>query len=323
MPGGGAEREPGRGAANRVAVIDIGTNSTRLLVADITDGHVQELERRTRVTRLGRGVDLSGNLATEAIEAVCEVIAEYVAAYEQLDVTAVTAIATSAVRDASNGEAFIAELRERFALTARILDGEEEALLTYRGATAEDPPPQPVVVIDIGGGSTELIVGTGPEVEFHTSLQAGVVRQTERHLASDPPTPSELEELAGDVLGLISAALASNPAVYAESGIAVAGTPTSLAAIDQRLDPYDPQRVHGYRLSLDSIQHMLSQLASLPLAERREVIGLDPDRAPTIVAGVVILIEAMRAFELTEVKASEHDILHGAAIEAAQARNPK
>ena len=178
-------------------------------------------------------------------------------------------------------------------------------------------------MIDIGGGSTELIVGTGAEVEFHTSVQAGVVRQTERHLASDPPSPSELEELAGDVRGLISAALASRPAVYAESGIAVAGTPTSLAAIDQRLDPYDPQRVHGYRLSLDSIQHMLSQLASLPLAERREVTGLDPERAPTIVAGVVILIEAMRAFGLTEVEASEHDILHGAAIEAAQARNPK
>jgi len=311
------------GGSNRVAVIDIGTNSTRLLVADVTDGHVQELDRRTRVTRLGRGVDLSGNLATEAIEAVCEVIAEYVAAYERLDVDALTAIATSAVRDASNGEAFIAELRERFALTARILDGEEEALLTYRGATAEDPPPGPVVVIDIGGGSTELIVGTGAEVDFHTSVQAGVVRQTERHLASDPPSPSELEELAGDVLGLISAALAGRPAVHSESGIAVAGTPTSLAAIDQRLDPYDPQRVHGYRLSLDSIQHMLSQLASLPLAERREVTGLDPERAPTIVAGVVILIEAMRAFGLTEVEASEHDILHGAAIEAAQARNPK
>jgi exopolyphosphatase/guanosine-5'-triphosphate,3'-diphosphate pyrophosphatase len=323
MPGGGAEREPGQGAATRVAVIDIGTNSTRLLVANVTDGHVQELDRRTRVTRLGRGVDLSGNLATEAIEAVCAVIAEYVAAYERLDVTAVTAIATSAVRDASNGEAFIAELRERFALTARILDGEEEALLTYRGATAEDPPPKPVVVIDIGGGSTELIVGTGAEVDFHTSLQAGVLRQTERHLASDPPTPSELEELAGDVLGLVSAALAGHPAVNLEAGIAVAGTPTSLAAIDQRLDPYDPQRVHGYRLSLDSIQHMLSQLASLPLAERREVTGLDPDRAPTIVAGVVILIEAMRAFGLAEVRASEHDILHGAAIEASQARNPK
>jgi exopolyphosphatase/guanosine-5'-triphosphate,3'-diphosphate pyrophosphatase len=311
------------GGSNRVAVIDIGTNSTRLLVADVADGHVEEVDRRTRVTRLGRGVDLSGNLATEAIEAVCEVLAEYVAAYEQLGATTVDAIATSAVRDASNGDAFIAELRERFALTARILDGEEEALLTYRGATAEHPPPERVVVIDIGGGSTELIVGAEVEVDFHTSLQTGVVRQTERHLATDPPAPGELEELARNVLGLLTDALAAHPEAQAESGIAVAGTPTSLAAIDLRLDPYDPRRVHGHRLSLDSIQHMLSELASLPLAERREVVGLHPDRAPTIVAGVVILIEVMRAFGLSEVIASEHDILHGAAIEAAQARNPK
>jgi exopolyphosphatase/guanosine-5'-triphosphate,3'-diphosphate pyrophosphatase len=322
MPGGEGDREPKRGAASRVAVVDIGTNSTRLLVADVADGHVEEVDRRTRVTRLGRGVDLSGNLATEAIEAVCEVVAEYVEIYERLGATRVDALATSAVRDASNGDAFIAELRERFALSARILDGEKEALLSYRGATSENPPPRPLLVVDIGGGSTELIVGSGTDVDFHTSIQAGVVRQTERHLASDPPTPTELEALAGDILGLLRQALADHEDVRAEYGIAVAGTPTSLAAIDQKLDPYDPKRVHGYRLSLDSIQHMLSQLASLPLAERREVVGLDPDRAPTIVAGVVILIEVMRAFELTEVEASEHDILYGAAIEAVQARNP-
>jgi exopolyphosphatase/guanosine-5'-triphosphate,3'-diphosphate pyrophosphatase len=311
------------GGSNRVAVIDIGTNSTRLLVADVSDGQVEEVDRRTRVTRLGRGVDLSGSLATEGIEAVCEVLAEYVAAYEQLGATPVDAIATSAVRDASNGDAFIAELRERFALSARILNGEEEALLTYRGATAERPPPEPVVVIDIGGGSTELIVGTGTEVDFHTSIQAGVVRQTERHLASDPPAPAELEELASDVLGLLTGALADQAHAEAESGIAVAGTPTSLAAINQHLDPYDPRRVHGHGLSLETIQQMLSQLASLPLAERREVVGLHPDRAPTIVAGAVILIEVMRAFGLHDVIASEHDILHGAAIEAAQTRTPK
>ena len=322
MPGGESDRQHGQGTATRVAVIDIGTNSTRLLVADVSDGHVEEVDRRIRVTRLGRGVDLSGNLATEGIEAVCEVIAGYVQAYEELGADTVDAIATSAVRDASNGEAFIAELRERFSLSARILDGEEEALLTYRGATSELPPARPLLVIDIGGGSTELIVGEGPAVRFHTSVQAGVVRQTERHLASDPPTTAELEALAGEVLNLLRQALAGHDDVRADSGIAVAGTPTSLAAIDQKLDPYDPQRVHGYRLSLDSIQHMLSQLASLPLAERREVVGLDPDRAPTIVAGVVILIEVMRAFELTEVEASEHDILYGAAIEAVQAMNP-
>jgi exopolyphosphatase/guanosine-5'-triphosphate,3'-diphosphate pyrophosphatase len=308
---------------SRVAVLDIGTNSTRLLIAEVSGDHVEEIDRRTRVTRLGRGLDLSGNLANEAIEAVCDVLAEYVRAYQQLGVDAVDAIATSAVRDAANGEAFIAELRERFALRARILDSGQEAVLTYRGATAEHRPPGQVVVIDIGGGSTELIVGDAQGIDFHTSLQAGVVRHTERHLASDPPAPVELEALAADVLGLLTAALAAHPASRAESGIAVAGTPTSLAAIHQRLDPYDPQRAHGYRLALGSIQHMLSQLASLPLAQRRRITGLDPDRAPTIVAGVVILIEVMRAFELPEIEVSEHDILYGAAIEAAHARNPQ
>lgn len=323
MPGGpAADMEPGQGSTSRVAIVDIGTNSTRLLVADVTAGRVTEIDRRTRVTRLGRGVDLAGSLATEAIEAVCEVVAEYVAAYQEVGATTVDAIATSAVRDAANGDAFIAELRERFALTARVLDGEQEARLTYRGATYEHPPPGPLLVIDIGGGSTELIIGTGTEVDFHTSLQAGVVRHTERHLASDPPATAELEALANDVLGLLSRAIADCRETNVESAIAVAGTPTSLAAIDQSLDLYDPQRVHGHRMSLDSIQRMLSRLASLPLAERRQLTGLHPDRAPTIVAGVVILIEVMRAFDLTAVVASEHDILQGAALEAAQARNP-
>jgi exopolyphosphatase / guanosine-5'-triphosphate,3'-diphosphate pyrophosphatase len=301
-----------------VGVVDIGTNSTRLLVADVTDHRVAEVERRTRVTRLGRGVDLSGQLASEAVESVCDVLGEYVAIYQELGAEAVTAIATSAVRDASNGSAFIAELRERFALSARVLDGEEEARLTYLGATADRPPPEPTLVIDIGGGSTELVVGSGDEVTFHTSLQVGVVRHTERHLTADPPTASQLEELASDVWGILSEALGSEPAAHAEFGIAVAGTPTSLAAIDLELDPYDPERVHGHRLSLESIQTMLSRLASMPLAKRLEVTGLHPDRAPTIVAGVVILIEVMRCFGLSEIEVSEHDILYGAAISAAR-----
>ena len=307
------------GDATRVAVVDIGTNSTRLLVADVADERVQEVERRTRVTRLGRGVDLSGQLSTEAIGSVCDVVGEYVALYEELGAESVSAIATSAVRDASNGSAFIAELRERFALSARVLDGEEEARLSYRGATAERPPTEPTVVIDIGGGSTELIVGTGSEVTFHASLQVGVVRHTERHLPSDPPTAAELEALADDVLSALESELGTDPDAYAERGIAVAGTPTSLAAIDLELEPYDPERVHGHRLPLASIQRMLSRLASIPMAERREIRGLHPDRAPTIVAGVVILVEVMRAFGLEEIEVSEHDILHGAAIAAAGA----
>jgi exopolyphosphatase/guanosine-5'-triphosphate,3'-diphosphate pyrophosphatase len=298
-------------------VVDVGTNSARLLVADVTGGRVTEVARRSTVTRLGRGVDLSGQLSDEAIEATCEAIAEYVAIYREAGADTVRAIATSAVRDASNGSAFVAELRERFALSARVLDGEEEARLTYLGATSEQPPTEPTLVVDIGGGSTELIVGAGKEIAFHTSLQAGVVRHTERHIASDPPAAVELEGLATDIRGLIEASIDGCPEARASAGIAVAGTPTSLAAIEMELDPYDPKRVHGHVLSLPSIQRMLSRLASTSLAERIAIVGMHTDRAPTIVAGVVILVETMRAFGLERIEVSEHDILYGTAISAA------
>jgi len=301
--------------SQRVAVIDAGTNSSRLLVADVAGGKVSPVERRSTVTRLGRGVDLSGRLSAEAVEDACGAIGEYVAQFRELGAETVDAIATSAVRDAENGSAFIAELRERFALSARVLDGEEEARLTYLGATSENVPAEPTLVIDIGGGSTELIVGTGTEISFHTSMQAGVVRHTERRVSSDPPTALELESLAADVRGLIEGAIA--PGVEAAAGIAVAGTPTSLAAIEMELEPYDPARVHGHVLALPEIQRMLSRLASAPLAQRVEIPGMHPDRAPTIVAGVVILVEAMRAFGLEQIEVSEHDILYGTAIAAA------
>ncbi|HSS04490.1 MAG TPA: Ppx/GppA phosphatase family protein [Solirubrobacterales bacterium] len=302
--------------SQRVAVIDVGSNSTRLLVADV-DGGVSVVERHSRVTRLGRGVDLSGQLSDEAIEAACTVIADYVSICRDTGVESVAAIATSAVRDASNGDAFVAELRERFALSARVLDGEEEARLTYRGATFEQPPSVPTLVIDIGGGSTEMIVGTGAQIAFHDSLQAGVVRHTERHISGDPPTASELEALAGDIRAQIEVALEGHGEARASAGIAVAGTPTSLAAIELELEPYDPARVHGHVLSLKTIQRLLSRLASTPLAERAAIPGLHPDRAPTIIAGSVILIEAMRAFGLEQIQASEHDILYGMALETA------
>ena len=302
--------------SKRVAVIDAGTNSSRLLVADVAGGRVSPVERHSTVTRLGRGVDLSGRLSAEAIEDACAAIGEYVGVIQELGAETVDAIATSAVRDAENGGAFIAELRERFELSARVLDGEEEARLTYLGATSENVPTEPTLVIDIGGGSTELIVGTGAEISFHTSMQAGVVRHTERHIASDPPTAVELESLAADVRGLIAEAVGGPTS--AAAGIAVAGTPTSLAAIEMQLEPYDPARVHGHILVLPEIQRMLSQLASAPLAQRIGIPGMHPDRAPTIVAGVVILAEAMRAFELERIEVSEHDILYGAAIAAAE-----
>ncbi|HVD87052.1 MAG TPA: Ppx/GppA phosphatase family protein [Solirubrobacterales bacterium] len=303
-------------ASKRVAVIDVGTNSTRLLVADVAGRQVEPLARRSTVTRLGRGVDLSGHLSAEAIEDVCIAIGGYLGILEELGAETVETIATSAVRDADNGGAFVAELRERFALSARVLDGEEEARSTYLGATFEAPPTEPTLVLDIGGGSTELVVGHDGEISFHDSLQVGVVRHTERHIASDPPTASELDELAADVRGSIERAV--GPEVGAQRGIAVAGTPTSLAAVERELEPYDPAKVHGHVLGLPSIQRMLSRLASLPLSERVDIPGLHPDRAPTIVAGVVILVESMRAFELEQILVSEHDILYGTAISAAQ-----
>jgi exopolyphosphatase/guanosine-5'-triphosphate,3'-diphosphate pyrophosphatase len=305
------------GIPHKVAVIDVGSNSSRLLVAEVTGGEVAKIERQSRVTRLGRGVDLSGQLSGEAIEEACAAIGDYVAICDEVGVEAAATIATSAVRDASNGAAFIAELRERFALSARVLDGDEEARLTYLGATHEQPPHEATAVIDIGGGSTELIVGSGEEICFQTSLQAGVVRHTERHLSSDPPTAVELESLAADVRTTIEEAIAGQMETRPVAGIAVAGTPTSLAAIELELDPYDPDRVHGHILSLESIQRLLSQLASAPLVERAQIHGLHPDRAPTIIAGVVILVEAMRAFGLERIRVSEHDILYGTAIATA------
>jgi exopolyphosphatase/guanosine-5'-triphosphate,3'-diphosphate pyrophosphatase len=301
----------------RVAVIDMGTNSTRLLVADVEGTRLTELERRSTVTRLGRGVDTSRQLAIEAIEDVCATVGDYIASVEELAAERVVAIATSAVRDAENRGAFTGELRERFALDARTLDGDEEARLTYVGAIHARAPEADTLVVDIGGGSTELVVGSGEDVSFHASLDAGTVRHTERHVRHDPAHAVELEALATDVRHLIDEALAGSDFARANAGIGVAGTPTSLAAIDQVLEPYDPARVHGYVLSLDSIQRMYSQLAAKSLEERLAVPGLHPGRAPTIVAGVVILIQVMRAFGLDRIEVSEHDILYGAALEAA------
>jgi exopolyphosphatase/guanosine-5'-triphosphate,3'-diphosphate pyrophosphatase len=303
----------------RVAVVDMGSNSTRLLVADVEGEEITELERRSTVTRLGRGVDTSRQLSSEAIDDVCVTVGDYLDLMKDLKPEQTVAIATSAVRDADNRGAFSGELRERFALDTRVLSGDDEARLTYLGATQGRSSADDRLVVDIGGGSTELVVGSGSEVSFHASLDAGTVRHTERHIGHDPAEQGELESLANDVRTLIDGALKGSDFARAQSGIGVAGTPTSLAAIEQALDPYDPEAVHGSRLSLPAIQRMHSQLAAKTLEERIEVTGLHPGRAPTIVAGVVILIQVMRAFGLSEIEVSEHDILYGAALEAAAA----
>lgn len=303
----------------RVAVIDIGTNSTRLLVADVNGQEIDEAERISTVTRLGRGVDHSGNLSAEAIEDVCEVVGTYLTRIEALGAEATSVIATSAVRDASNGGAFVAELRERFGLDTEILSGEREAELTYEGAISGGGRDETILVCDIGGGSTEIVVGTAGEIALHDSLQIGVVRHTERFLADDPPTAAQLEALAGDVHDRLESALSGVDLPEVERAIGVAGTPSSLAALDLALEPYDPKAVEGHRLGIEAVQTWLSRLAALPLAERREVTGIHPDRAQAIVAGLVILIEVMRSFGLDSIEVSEHDILYGSALAAAGA----
>jgi exopolyphosphatase / guanosine-5'-triphosphate,3'-diphosphate pyrophosphatase len=308
--------------STRVGVVDLGTNTTRLLVADVADGALEELDRRTTITSLGRGVDATGRLAEASMARVRDTLAGYREALDALGVTRVFAVATSAMRDAENGPAFRDELNERFGIDARTISGDEEARLTFLGATAGRPGANggPVVVIDIGGGSTEYVVGTpGGEPDFHVSTQMGSVRHTERFLPSDPPTGAELEALAEDVRRVIEQSVPADTRAATAHGIAVAGTATTLAAIDQELEPYDPARVHGYRVPLATAERIRQMLAALPVAERRGVTGLHPDRAPTIVTGVTILAGSIRGFGLDAIEVSEADILHGAALTAARA----
>ncbi|HEX6654010.1 MAG TPA: Ppx/GppA phosphatase family protein [Thermoleophilaceae bacterium] len=288
-----------------VAVIDIGTNTTRLLVAEVEGGEVVELERRTVITRLGQGVDATGRLADEAMDRVAETIAGYREVIDRLGADPIVAVATSAMRDSENGPDFHDYLNEKYGVDARTISGDEEARLTFLGATAGRNDDRETVVIDIGGGSTEYVVGrAGEDPGFHTSTQMGSVRFTERFLDSDPPSRDELQQLAEAVRETV-------PDVQAEHAIAVAGTATSLAAID------GAEEVHGYRLNLGSCERIAAMLAGKTVEQRRNVEGLHPDRAPTIVAGALILTESIRSLGLDEVEVSDRDILHGAALATA------
>jgi exopolyphosphatase/guanosine-5'-triphosphate,3'-diphosphate pyrophosphatase len=301
----------------RVAVVDIGSNSTRLLIADVVDGRVvAEHDRRSTVTRLGAGVDAQGQLRDDAAERVFRALDDYQRSIEQHGAERRIAVLTSAVRDASNGVEFADSVQQRYGLEPHVLSGDDEARLTFLGATSERDPDDrtPTVVVDIGGGSTELVIGSGHEASFHVSTQAGVVRQTERHLHTDPPTRDELDELAAEVRQIVATAVPHAERESIVHGVAVAGTATSLAAIAQRLEPYDATKVHGYVLAADEARAILERLAAIPLKQRRKVPGLHPDRAPTIVAGVLILLQVLELFGLEQVEISEHDILRGAAL---------
>ena len=305
----------------RIAVVDIGTNSTRLLLADVAaDGSITELARRSEVTRLGVGVDSSGVLSEEAMARVFATLDDYSAMIEKLGgADQRRAVLTSATRDAANGGEFTQQVAERYQLDARAIPGEQEAQLSFLGATSGRDPDDgsQIVVVDIGGGSTELIIGHGRTVGFHVSTQLGVVRQSERHIVHDPPTTAEIDELNAEIDEVLAAGVPQAEREHVTTIIAVAGTATSMAAIDLELEPYDPEAVHGYRVSLERCREIAARMASMPEAERREVAGLHPDRAPTILAGTQILVRVIEAFGLDEVEVSEHDILYGVALDAA------
>ena len=306
----------------RVAVIDMGSNSTRLLVADVVPGAaIEERVRESTVTRLGECVDTTGRLGEEPRQRVFRALERYAAQIREQCCDTSAMVMTSAVRDAANGAEFAATVQERYGLQGRTLSGDEEARFTFAGATAARPTHDSteLVVIDIGGGSTELVCGAGGRLGFHVSTQIGVVRHTERHLHSDPPADAELATLAAEVGAGVVAAVPEDVRSRTQAAVAVAGTATSCAAIDLELERYDTAKVEGHVLSRARLDDLLERLAGMPVAERRRVRGLQPDRAPTIVAGVAILSSVLDAFGLVAVEVSDRDILWGVAIELAGA----
>ena len=284
----------------RVAAVDLGTNSTRLLVAD-ANGTLEEVVRRLRITRLGEGVDERRKLLPLPIARVRNVLSEYRRELEALGAERTLCIATSAVRDAENGEAFLGEIEWSYGFNTRLLTGAEEAEMTLRGIGVVEPG---TLVVDIGGGSTEVQVG-GTNVR--ESLDVGCVRMTERF-------GEDVDAIRSHVRGLL-------PEMRAGSAVGVAGTVTTIAALDLGLDEYDPERIHGHRISSDAANEQLARLAAMPVEARAEIV--EPGRAPVIVAGAAILAEILAFYDLAEIEASERDILHGAALAAAELPAPE
>lgn len=284
----------------RVAAVDLGTNSTRLLVAD-ANGTLEEVVRRLRITRLGEGVDARRKLLPLPIARVRNVLSEYRRELEALGAERTLCIATSAVRDAENGEAFLGEIEWSYGFNTRLLTGVEEAEMTLRGIGALGSG---TLVVDIGGGSTEVqVVGTN----VRESLEVGCVRMTERFGEDVQAIRAHVRELLPDL--------------WAGSAVGVAGTVTTIAALDLGLDEYDPERIHGHRISSEAANEQLARLAAMPVEARAEIV--EPGRAPVIVAGAAILAEILAFYGLAEIEASERDILHGAALAAAELPAPE
>jgi exopolyphosphatase/guanosine-5'-triphosphate,3'-diphosphate pyrophosphatase len=304
----------------RLAVVDQGTNSIRLLVAEPDDaGGFVELARDMVITRLGQGVDRTGEIAPESLERTVVVLARYGRRARALHAERIRVGATAAVRDASNRDELERAVREHAGSELEVITGEDEAALSFLGATRGLEAPSPFLVLDIGGGSTELVVGDdapGPAV----SVQMGSVRMTERFVADDPPANEELEAMRGFVESRLAEAEGSVPARDARTLVAVAGTSTTVQAIALDLDFYDPEAIHRTELSLPAAERVLDQLASMTTPERAALPVMAPGRGDVIVAGALILVTVMRRFGFDRALVSETDILDGLAYETVAAR---
>jgi exopolyphosphatase/guanosine-5'-triphosphate,3'-diphosphate pyrophosphatase len=293
----------------RVGAIDCGTNSVRLLVRD----GERELHREMRIVRLGQGVDRTGRLAPEALDRTRAALAAYAEVIAELDVDRVRMIATSATRDAANRDDFVTMVRETLDVAPEVISGPEEAALSYAGAvTTMHGLEQPVLLVDLGGGSTELVMGPEP-LRAH-SMDVGSVRMTERHLHDDPPTPHQIAAVVDDVSAALDRAEHDVPWQQARQAVGVAGTITTVAAIALGLDAYRPDLVHGTRLTIARVAEVADRLVALDHAGRAAITAIHPGRVDVIAAGAVVLRTVLERSGATELVASEHDILDGVAL---------
>ena len=301
----------------RVAAIDVGTNTVLLLVAEVRAGGLVPVAERAVITRLGRGVDATGRLDAAAMAETVRVLAGFADEARRLGAAAIDCVATSAARDAANGEAFLAAVRDAAGLSPRLISGDEEARLVWSSAWRDfGAGAGPLAVLDVGGGSTEFTFGGSPSPEGRRSLQVGAVRLTERHVGGDPIDPATLATLRR------AAREALQPLTGMRRGqggrlVGVAGTVTTLAAVEQALPAYDAERVHGSRLGRDQVERLAERLAALPLAVRAGLPGMEPKRADVIVAGAVVVAEAMALTGFDELTVSDRGVRWGLAYEAA------
>ena len=306
----------------RVAAIDCGTNSIRLLVADLPDASagpqapLVDLSRRMEIVRLGQDVDRTGRLADEAIERTRVALASYAAQIRELGAERIRMCATSASRDASNAEQFRAMVRDTLGVAPEVVSGDEEAHLSFTGAVRGLPADAqpPYLVVDIGGGSTEFVVGDRESgVRAGVSMDIGCVRMTERHLAGDPPTAEQIAAAEADITAVVDRALAAVPGREAATLVGLAGSVTTVVALAQGLTAYDPARIHHARISYDDVARVTADLLGRSREERLAYPVMHPGRADVIGAGALVLRIIMERAGMSSVVASEHDILDGIA----------